>query len=153
MEKKLLTLVVAIREGGVLLGMKKRGFGAGRWNGFGGKVEAGESLEAAAIRETREEASITPEALEAYGVLTFQWKGKPEVLEVHVYKTTKWQNEPSETEEMRPEWFPFHKIPYKDMWSDDPYWLPLLIEGKKFQGNFVFDENDQVLSQKIKIMS
>lgn len=153
MEKKLLTLVVAIKEGQVLLGMKKRGFGAGRWNGFGGKIEAGETLEAAAVRETEEEAAITPEALEAFGVLTFQWVGKPEVLEVHVFKATKWQNDPSETEEMRPKWFSFEEIPYKDMWSDDPYWLPLLIEGKRFEGSFVFDENDQVLSHEIEIMS
>ena len=34
----------------VLLGMKKRGFGQGRWNGFGGKVQAGETVEDAAIR-------------------------------------------------------------------------------------------------------
>ena len=37
---KLLTLVF-LREGSkVLLGMKKRGFGVGKWNGFGGKVSA-----------------------------------------------------------------------------------------------------------------
>ena len=34
----------------VLLGMKKRGFGAGRYNGFGGKVEPGETVKEAAIR-------------------------------------------------------------------------------------------------------
>ncbi|CAN0505072.1 unnamed protein product, partial [Ectocarpus sp. 12 AP-2014] len=32
----------------ILLGMKKRGFGEGKWNGFGGKVESGESVEEAA---------------------------------------------------------------------------------------------------------
>jgi hypothetical protein len=37
--KKILTLCVPINDGKVLLGMKKRGFGAGRWNGFGGKME------------------------------------------------------------------------------------------------------------------
>jgi hypothetical protein len=42
----------------VLLGLKKRGFGAGKWNGFGGKVEQGESIRTAAIREMKEEAGI-----------------------------------------------------------------------------------------------
>ena len=38
--RKLLTLVF-LREGRrVLLGMKKRGFGVGKWNGFGGKVRS-----------------------------------------------------------------------------------------------------------------
>jgi 8-oxo-dGTP pyrophosphatase MutT (NUDIX family) len=36
----------------ILLGMKKRGFGAGKWNGFGGKLEENESNEAAAKRST-----------------------------------------------------------------------------------------------------
>ena len=47
---KLLTLLFVLRPGQVLLGMKKRGFGKGRWNGFGGKVHQGESIEKAAIR-------------------------------------------------------------------------------------------------------
>ena len=42
--KKLLTLVLVREPGKILLGMKKRGFGQGRWNGFGGKVENGESI-------------------------------------------------------------------------------------------------------------
>nr|XP_053633034.1 oxidized purine nucleoside triphosphate hydrolase-like [Cherax quadricarinatus] len=48
--KKLFTLAF-IREGNrLLLGYKKRGFGQGRWNAFGGKVEAGETPEEAAVR-------------------------------------------------------------------------------------------------------
>ncbi len=35
----------------MLLGEKKRGFGEGYFNGFGGKVEAGETVQQAAIRE------------------------------------------------------------------------------------------------------
>lgn len=42
----------------VLLGLKKRGFGTGKWNGFGGKVEPGETIRQAAIREMKEEAGI-----------------------------------------------------------------------------------------------
>jgi len=38
------------RERAILLGYKKRGFGAGKWNGFGGKVEIGETVEDAAKR-------------------------------------------------------------------------------------------------------
>lgn len=42
--KKILTLCMVIRDSELLLGMKKRGFGVGRWNGFGGKVEMGEDI-------------------------------------------------------------------------------------------------------------
>jgi hypothetical protein len=48
--KKLLTLVLVTRPNQVLLGMKKRGFGQGKWNGFGGKVEKGETILEAAQR-------------------------------------------------------------------------------------------------------
>ena len=34
----------------ILLGLKKRGFGEGKWNGFGGKVQPGESIAQGAIR-------------------------------------------------------------------------------------------------------
>ncbi|KAJ2629167.1 hypothetical protein H4R22_003483, partial [Coemansia sp. RSA 1290] len=37
--------------GRVLLGLKKRGLGEGLWNGFGGKLETGETLYACAQRE------------------------------------------------------------------------------------------------------
>lgn len=47
---KLYTLVLVMQPQRVLLGMKKRGFGAGLWNGFGGKVQLGETVEQAARR-------------------------------------------------------------------------------------------------------
>lgn len=47
---RLFTLVLVVQPPRVLLGMKKRGFGAGLWNGFGGKVQPGESIEEAARR-------------------------------------------------------------------------------------------------------
>ena len=48
--KKLLTLVFVLQPNQVLLGLKKRGFAAGWWNGFGGKVEPGETVNEGAKR-------------------------------------------------------------------------------------------------------
>lgn len=49
--RKLLTLVLVRNDvGDILLGLKKRGFGEGKWNGFGGKVEPGETIHQAAAR-------------------------------------------------------------------------------------------------------
>src|SRR3989338_6433965 len=59
MNRKILTLCLVQKDGRVLLGMKKRGFGMGKWNGFGGKVDAGETVEEAAKRELFEEAGIS----------------------------------------------------------------------------------------------
>jgi 8-oxo-dGTP diphosphatase / 2-hydroxy-dATP diphosphatase len=150
--KKLLTLCIVTKGEEVLLGMKKRGFGAGRWNGFGGKVQEGESIEAAAIRETKEEAGIEVKNMQEVGVLDFEFEGNKEILEVHVFTTGQYEGEPVETEEMRPQWFTFREVPYTEMWPDDKFWLPECLNGKKFKGYFLFGEGDAVLKQNLEIL-
>ncbi|MFA7252553.1 MAG: 8-oxo-dGTP diphosphatase [Candidatus Paceibacterota bacterium] len=125
--KKVLTLCVPVKDGKILLGMKKRGFGVGRWNGFGGKVESGETIEQGALREIGEETGITDGVLEKRGVLDFSFQNDEKVLEVHIFKLTHFIGEPIETEEMRPEWFSLDSIPFSQMWSDDEYWFPLFF--------------------------
>ncbi len=134
-----LTLVMIERNGLLLLGMKKRGFGAGRWNGFGGKIEGDETIEQAARRELFEEVGLAAEELQKRGVLTFSFESDPLVLEVHIFSVTDFLGEPVETEEMRPEWFLPADIPFSDMWPDDEHWVPLFLAGKCFSGQFHFD--------------
>lgn len=84
--------------------MKKRGFGAGRWNGFGGKVQEGESIEDAAKRETVEECSIAITGMEEVGVHEFEFeKNRGTILEVHVFRIVSFTGTPTETDEMRPQ--------------------------------------------------
>ncbi|MDP2926874.1 MAG: 8-oxo-dGTP diphosphatase [bacterium] len=147
--KRLLTLCIIYQQSKVLLGMKKRGFGAGRWNGFGGKVSPGETIEECVKRETREESGIEINEVAEVGIIEFEFKGNPEILEVHIFKSNNFSGEPIETEEMKPEWFPVDKIPFEKMWPDDKYWLPLLLNGKKFRGKFVFDGSDNILRQEL----
>ena len=68
--KKLLTLCIIHQHPKILLGMKKRGFGQGRWNGFGGKVSSEETIEEAAKREISEEAGIFVDELKKLGLLS-----------------------------------------------------------------------------------
>lgn len=152
MARQLLTLVFIERDGKLLLGMKKRGFGAGRWNGFGGKVKDGETIEEAAKREVKEECGVAVLSLEEAGVHEFELaKNRGTILEVHVFRALKYKWEPHETEEMRPGWFAFDEIPYQDMWPDDIHWLPLFLAGTKFRTKFLFGDGDVVLEQNIEV--
>ncbi len=147
--KKLLTLCIIHQDPRVLLGMKKRGFGVGRWNGFGGKVQSGETIEDAAKRELQEEAGIEAESLEKVGIVDFEFKGDPEILQVHIFKSTGFYGQPKESEEMKPQWWHVDKIPFKEMWPDDIHWMPLFLSGKKFKGKFLFGESDIILEQEL----
>lgn len=148
-KSKLLTLCIIQQDTKILLGMKKRGFGAGRWNGFGGKVHEGESIKDAARRETQEEAGITLGEIDEVGTLDFEFQGDPQVLEVHVFQVIEFSGTPVETEEMKPQWFEMSEIPYQSMWPDDIYWLPLFLEGKKFKGRFLFGKWDTIIEQEL----
>jgi len=143
-------LCIVHRGAQVLLGMKKRGFGAGRWNGFGGKLQEGESVEDAAKREVEEEANIIVTDFEKVGVLDFEFQGNPEILEVHVFRASEFSGNPREGEEMRPEWYAISDIPYTDMWPDDIHWLPLVLDGKKVRGKFLFGAGDTIISHELQ---
>jgi 8-oxo-dGTP diphosphatase/2-hydroxy-dATP diphosphatase len=150
MTKKILTLCIVHQSTRVLLGMKKRGFGQGRWNGFGGKTLPDEAIEDAARREALEEAGITLGDIEKVGILDFEFQGDPQILEVHIFKVLEFSGTPTETEEMKPQWFPVSGIPYNTMWPDDIFWMPLFLEGKKFTGRFLFGKGDTIQEQLLE---
>lgn len=150
------TLLYLRRQHDVLLAMKKRGFGVGNWNGVGGKVEPGESIEANAIRECIEEIGVAPRKLYKVAILkfinNFSQKPSERQVETHVYMSDHWEGEPKESEEMAPRWFHIQEIPYQSMWEDDPLWLPLSLTGKKLRGTFIFADDATMLSAHIDIV-
>ncbi len=135
----------------VCLAMKLRGFGKDRWNGTGGKVQEGESIEEAARRETQEEIHVTVKDMEKIGELQFTFPHNPAFDQmVHIYISEHFEGEPRESEEMRPEWFSVNDIPYSAMWPDDVHWVPQVMEGKKIKGSFVFGEGDVILDSQVE---
>ncbi|BBB90523.1 MAG TPA: 8-oxo-dGTP diphosphatase [Methylomusa anaerophila] len=132
----------------ILLGMKKRGFGRGKYNGFGGKLEAGESVRAAAVRELREECGLTAleEDLEYAGKLLFVFPANRDFdHDVDIFLVRRWRGEPRETEEMLTGWYSVKDIPYKEMWAGDIYWLPKILAGEKIRGRVVFADDNEGL--------
>lgn len=147
---KQVTLLFLLSDNQVLLAMKKRGFGQGKWNGVGGKVEEGEHERDAAIRECKEEIGVTPHDLKFVGRIMFYEQNDPAFgHDCHIFVTRQWDGKPHETEEMRPRWFTIQDIPYDQMWPDDKIWLPILLDGKLFTGTVTVDA-DRLVSHDIK---
>lgn len=145
-----------MKKGKILLAMKKRGFGIGRWNGAGGKFDSEEgdkSILDAAIRETKEEIGVEIKNPEKVGLFHFRFANKEEWnQDVSLFVANDWSGEPAESEEMKPQWFNFDQIPYKDMWPDDTHWMPHILQGKKLEADFLFGEGDKILDYNIKIV-
>ena len=136
--RELATLCFIRRDGELLLIRKKRGFGAGKINAPGGKIEPGESALESAIRETREEIGVVPIAPRQCGELHFQFADGYS-LHCSVFCAEGCEGEPVETAEALPFWVRADAVPYDEMWADDRHWLPLMLEGKRFTGFFTFD--------------
>ena len=134
------TLCFVVDDDEVLLIEKRRGLGAGWFNGPGGKREAGESARECVIREVREEVGVDVDspALEPAADLTFVLDGSPEIA-CRVFRTDRFSGEPRPSPEARPAWFPVDEVPYDRMWEDDRLWLPDVLAGRTAVGEFAFE--------------
>ena len=151
------TLCFLVTDTHILLALKKRGFGAGKWNGPGGKAEEGETIEEAAVRELEEEVMVktNPAHLERVAHLTFRSAYDPTLnIDADVFFARVWEGEPQESEEMRPAWYAHGEIPFSEMWPDDKYWLPRILAGEKLHGRFHFTaDGKDVEEYEIKELS
>jgi len=144
------TLLFLIKDNQILLAMKKRGFGEGKWNGAGGKPEGDENIDQTAIRETKEEIGVVPKNIKQVATLDFFFQNNPDWdQQVSVYITSEWEGEPIESEEMSPQWFDKKQLPFESMWPDDPFWLPLVLDGKNIIAKFIFNDAGQIVDKTI----
>jgi len=138
----------------ILLGLKKRGFGEGKLNGFGGKLEANESFEQAMLREAEEELGIIPEKYFEAAELMFYDCSSLEFF-VKVFVVARWRGIPKESDEIKPHWFDIGELPFNMMWEDDEHWLPLVLSGKRVEASFwykdLFGNNPKILRHKVEI--
>jgi len=132
------TLVFVVKNGEILLIRKKRGLGAGKINGPGGRLGSGETPRQCAVREMKEELGVTPIGLTYCGENRFQFVDGYSI-HVFVFLAKGVRGKPVETDEAVPMWTPLDRIPWEEMWEDDPLWLPLVLEKRGFQARFLFD--------------
>jgi len=141
------TLLFVVQDRQILLIRKKRGLGAGKINGPGGRLDDGESPLECAIREVGEELCVRPSGIREGGQLLFQFVDGYSI-HVWVFRADDVAGTPEETDEASPLWVDLDAIPYEQMWPDDEIWLPLLLERRPFHGRFVFD-GDHMLDYEL----
>ena len=138
--KQRATLLFVIRDEQILLIHKKRGLGAGKINGPGGRIEPGETPRECAVREIREELRVEPVGVRHSGELSFQFV---DGLSIHVsvFRADDCRGEPQETDEAIPHWASADAVPYERMWEDDLIWIPRLLRDERFRGRALFDDD------------
>jgi len=110
---------------------------AGKWNGLGGKLEAGEDVYTCLCRELREEAGITVTSARLRG--TISWPGfgaGGEDWLGFVFVVDAWEGTPPESNDDGPlAWHDLDALGALPMWEGDRSWLPLVFgDGPAFHG-------------------
>ena len=49
------------------------------------------------------------------------------VMEIHIF-IAEYSGPVQESDEIRPQWFRYDSMPFSDMWADNSYWIPKLLE-------------------------
>ena len=141
-----------IRE--VLLGLKKTGFGQGKYDGIGGKIEPGEAPRQAAAREVAEEIGVRVDVADLVpaGDIRFLFPAAREIEHhVFLFLVWEWSGEPIETDEIWPAWFRVDALPWEEMWADAVHWLPGVLDGGCVHGEIAFnDDNETVAAVRLE---
>ena len=143
------TLLFVIRDDQVLLIHKKRGIGAGKINGPGGKIDPGETAMECAVRETQEELHVTASGVAEAGLLWFDFVDGTKIHCI-VFRADDFEGEPTETDEAVPLWFALDDVPFDRMWQDDELWFPSLLNRVPFELKATFDD-DQLLDAQLSV--
>ena len=120
----------------------------GKWNGLGGKFEAGETPEMCIQREVQEEAGYIIQNPHMHGLLLFtNFKGND--WYVFVFTATEFEGELTETSpEGRLEWVDDDKLTKLNLWESDHIFLQWLQNGKFFSAKFDY-EGDVMLGYEV----
>lgn len=148
---KLATLVYVKHAGKTLMihrVKKQADIHAGKWNGLGGKLESGESPEACAIREVREESGLEIKNPRYCGLLVFAgFKG--EDWYVWVFTADMFNGQLHDSNEGRLQWIPDEEIRNLPLWPSDHLFLDWLDAGKMFSARFEYNPQDEMLWHEV----
>ncbi len=142
---QLATLVFLVRDDNVILAAKKDKVGKGRLNGYGGKVEGGESLRECLVRELAGESKGVivrqDDLLPRARIKFFNQENNPDIpdMDVMVYVTERFTGKAKESIEMgKAEEYPFDAIPFDQMLPADYLFVPNILRGECLVGEVYY---------------
>lgn len=124
----------------------------GKWNGLGGKFEAGECPEACVIREVREESGLSITMPQLRGFITFPAFDDIRDWYVFVFTADQFSGELIESNEGRLEWIPDDELPKLNLWEGDPIFLEWIKDGRFFSSVFEYG-NGKLKSHSVHFYS
>jgi len=123
---------------------KEHDMHAGKWNGLGGKLEAGETPEACALREIWEEAGITVKNLTLRGLITFPGFSDDEDWYAFLFIADYDEGELIDSPEGDLQWIPNDELLELNLWPGDRIFIPWLDQPGFFSGKFVYQDGELV---------
>ena len=137
----LATLCYVKRDGHTLMvyrNKKANDIHEGKWNGLGGKFEAGETPEECVLREIFEESGLSIQNPKLCGLLMFpNFKGHD--WYVFVFTANNFTGELIDSPEGKLEWIPDEKILDLNLWQSDHIFMTWIQEGKFFLAKFDYE--------------
>lgn len=121
---------------------------AGKWNGLGGKFEPGETPEACAIREIREESGLTVRDPELRGLITFPGFAGDDDWYAFVFVITEFEGQLIDSPEGVLRWIPDTELLDLPLWEGDRSFLKWLDLPSFFSARFVY-QGERVVEQSV----
>ena len=102
----------------------------GKYNGLGGRLEAGESVVAGMRREIFEESGLLAEQLVQRGTISWPGFGKAgEAWFGFIFRIDRWSGTPhTGNHEGTLEWVPVEHVPSLPLWESDRLFLPMVFD-------------------------
>ncbi len=139
---KLATLVYVKRDSYTLMLHKTKGYQEGKWNGLGGKFDAGESPEDCMKREVLEESGLSVEKAILKGFLTFPDFDGQDDWYCFVYVVTQFSGDIKPSDEGQLQWIANEEVPSLNLWPGDRIFLPWINQDKFFSAKLRYEKGE-----------
>lgn len=123
---------------------KKNDYHEGKWNGLGGKFEAGESPEECAIREIEEESGLKVKSVMMKGFITFPLFDGIDDWYVFLFTADDFSGELIDSPEGQLKWISNESLTHINLWGGDKIFIPWLFGDKFFSAKFRYKDGNFV---------